>query len=161
MEGNEAVSADNWNGGVQTEIAFDRIKLDKPWPSIPVDQQTAKEAYRAVLANAGAILPERDPTDTRIIKEVRGGYATYEGQSYKHEHEVANPAKVCGIIDSQNDVGGWPLLISGPAPADTDHDGMPDHWEDANNLDKQNPEDRNEIASDGYTMLEKYLNSVR
>jgi hypothetical protein len=36
---------------------------------------------------------------------------------------------------------------------------MPDAWEDAHNLDKENPEDRNTTASDGYTMLEKYLNS--
>ena len=27
-------------------------------------------------------------------------------------------------------------------------------------LDKENPDDRNTIANDGYTMLEKYLNSI-
>lgn len=161
LKGNREVSLDNWNGGVQTKISLDKIKLEKAWPSMPINQQSAKKAYKMVLNNAGAILPERDAVDTRVIKEVRGGYATYEGKNYKEEHEVADPAKVCGIIDTQNDVGGWPVLISASALKDTDHDGMPDHWEDKNKLDKNNPEDRNATTSDGYTMLEKYLNSIK
>ncbi|HKL34418.1 MAG TPA: hypothetical protein VJ919_17895 [Tangfeifania sp.] len=157
--GNKSVSVDNWNGGVQTNLAFEKIKLKQPWPSMPIIQQTAEEAYKAVLENAGAKLPKRDAIDVRIIDEVRGGYATYEGNSYKKNHQVADSSKVCGIIDTQNDVGGWPDLKSKPAPNDTDHDGMPDEWEDKNNLDKDNPDDRNIVAADGYTMLEKYLNS--
>ena len=45
---------------------------------------------------------------------------------------------------------------------DTDEDGMPDWWEDINGLDKNSPDDRNNInaSSDGYTMLEVYLNSI-
>ena len=85
--------------------------------------------------------------------EVRGGYATYEGNSYKTEQQVSNPAEVTGIIDTQEDVGGWPALKSSPAPKDSDHDGMPDEWEQKNDLD---PDDRNTFAGDGYTMLEKY-----
>ena len=50
-------------------------------------------------------------------------------------------------------------LKSEPAQKDTDHDGMPDYWEDENKSDKENPDDRNTIAQDGYTMLEKYLNN--
>ena len=157
--GNKSVSVDNWNGGVQTNLAFEKIKLKQPWPSMPIIQQTAEEAYKAVLENAGAKLPKRDAIDVRIIDEVRGGYATYEGNSYKKNHQVADSSKVCGIIDTQEDVGGWPELKSTPAPIDTDHDGMPDEWEDKNNLDKDNPDDRNIVAADGYTMLEKYLNS--
>lgn len=161
IEGNADVSNDNWDGGVQTEISFEKIKLDNPWPSMPIYQQTAEESYQVVIENAGAILPKRDAIDTRIIKEVRGGYATFEGMSYKNEHQVVDSNKICGIIDTQNDVGGWPVLKSDPAPKDTDHDGMPDYWEDKNKLDKENPDDRNTIASDGYTMLEKYINSLK
>src|SRR3546814_11263833 len=75
--------------------------------------------------------------------------------------KVANPDKASGIIDSQHDAGGWPVLKSAPAPKDTDHDGMPDDWEDENNLDKENAADRNTMSSDGYTMLEKYLHNLR
>ncbi|MEJ2545925.1 MAG: hypothetical protein P8Y99_17830 [Calditrichaceae bacterium] len=158
VEGNDDVSMNNWNGGVQTKISLEKIKLDKPWPSMPINQQTALEAYKSVLDNAGAILPKRDTIDSRIIEETRGSFATYEGDSYKKDHEIADPSKICGIIDTQNDVGGWPMLKSTTAPTDTDHDGMPDDWENTNNLNKNDPEDRNLIASDGYTMLEKYLN---
>lgn len=161
VEGNDTVSADNWNGGVQTKIPFEKIRLNEHWPAMPINEQTAEEAYKIVLENAGAILPKRDAIDERIIKEVIGGYATYEGKSYKKEHQVANSDIICGIIDTQNDVGGWPELKSQIAPKDTDHDGMPDKWEDKNNLEKDNPEDRNIVASDGYTMLEKYLNSIK
>jgi pectate lyase len=160
VEGNAKVSKDNWNGGVQTELPFDKIRRDHPWPSMPIYQHTAEDAYKAVLDKAGAVLPERDPIDTRIIREVREGYATYEGRSYKQEHQVADPRKICGIIDTQEDVGGWPELKSKPAPQDTDHDGMPDDWERNNGLDPDNPDDRNKIADDGYTMLERYLNTI-
>jgi pectate lyase len=161
IEGNQEVTEDNWNGGVQTKISFEKIKRDKPWPSMPINQHTAEEAYKAVLDNAGAILPGRDAVDSRIIKEVREAYATYEGKSYKQEHQLADPTEVCGIIDSQDDVGGWPELKSAAAPADSDHDGMPDEWERRNGLDPEDPEDRNMIDSDGYTMLENYLNNIQ
>ena len=52
-------------------------------------------------------------------------------------------------------------LKSKPAPEDSDHDGMPDVWEKENNLDYNNVTDRNTMTSDGYTMLEKYLNSIK
>jgi pectate lyase len=161
VEGNKEVSSDNWNGGVQTELSFEKIKLKAPWQSMPINQQTAEEAYPIVLENAGAKLPKRDVIDKRIIKEVRGGYATYEGKTYEKEYQVADTNKICGIIDTQEDVEGWPILKSVEAPIDTDHDGIPDNWEDKNNLDKSNPDDRNNITSDGYTMLEKYLNNIR
>jgi pectate lyase len=161
VEGNSEVSDDNWNGGVQTKISSARIKLEKPWPSMPIRQQKAVEAYQIVLDHAGAILPERDVIDSRIIREVSGGYATFEGASYKQEHQVADPRLICGIIDTQEDVGGWPELKSAPAPEDSDHDGMPDAWEQKNGLDPANPDDRNRIAENGYTMLEVYLNSIQ
>ncbi len=161
VEGNKEVSTDNWNGGVQTELSFDEIKLEEPWPSMPINEQTAGEAFLSVLKNAGANMPKRDMIDERIINEVKDGYATYEGKSYKKEHQVFDSLIVCGIIDTQEDVGGWPEHKSSPAPADADHDGMPDLWEDQNKLDKRNPEDRNKIDPDGYTMLERYLNSIK
>jgi pectate lyase len=164
MEGNEAVTANNWNGGVQTRddnAGLPKLKLEEPWPSMPINQQSAEEAYQSVLFHAGATLPKRDPIDTRIINEASTGIATFEGEGYKKKRKVADESKICGIIDSQNDVGGWPMLNSIPAPRDSDHDGMPDNWEVKNNLDKNNPEDRNAIGADGYTMLEKYLNSIK
>lgn len=163
MEGNADVSANNWNGGVQTKndsLSHIELKQEKPWPSMQINQQTANVAFNLVLKNAGANLPKRDAIDNRIIDEAQNGYASYEGKTYKQRKKVADTTVLCGIIDSQNDVGGWPELKSAPAPLDSDHDGMPDYWEKENNLDIYNTEDRNTITNDGYTMLEKYLNSL-
>jgi hypothetical protein len=45
---------------------------------------------------------------------------------------------------------------------DSDQEGMPDNWEKANGLDPANPEDRNgDFNGDGYTNLEKYINSIK
>jgi len=161
IEGNAEVTADNWKGGVQPKgddlAAF---RLDEPWDAMPIRQQSAQDTYRSVLEDAGATLPKRDAVDTRIIEETRTGKPTFEGTAYKKQQEVADPSVPCGIIDSQADVGGWPELKSAPAPADGDHDGMPDNWEKANGLNPENPKDGNIIGKDGYTNLDIYLNSL-
>ncbi len=161
--GNPKMSANNWQGGVQPQDGdeyVDGLKLDEPWPAMAINQQNPEEAYALVLKNAGAALPKRDPVDIRIINEVRNGYATYEGPTYKKDHKVADKSIKCGIIDSQKDVGGWPELKSTPAPLDTDHDGMPDAWEIKNGLNPNDGDDRNIYGKDGFTMLENYLNSI-
>ena len=155
VEGNSLVTEDNWSG-----VRGDNyIKLAKPWDSMPIQYETAQEAYKSVLDQAGAVLPKRDAIDARIIHEARSGIATFEGV-YKTIKPVLDKSKITGIIDSQNDVGGWPELKSSPAPKDTDHDGMPDVWEIAKGLDPENPDDRNKVGEAGYTMLEVYLNGI-
>jgi len=163
VHGNKAVTDNNWEGGVQPQHGSSymaQLKLDQPFDSMPISQQTAEDAYSSVLDNVGATLPKRDIVDARIVDETRGGYATYEGATYKQDQKVSDPSKKSGIIDSQKDVGGWPKLNSTTAPTDTDHDGMPDDWETTKGLDPKKAADRNTVAADGYTMLEKYLNSI-
>ena len=163
LEGNQVVSADNWNGGVQPhggDSIIPVVKMDKPWPAMPIKQQTAEQAYKLVLENAGATLPNRDPVDTRVVADVRSGKATFEGATYRQKKSVPGNMK-SGIIDSQSDVGGWPELKSAPAPTDTDHDGMPDQWELKHNLNPKNAADGSKVGKDGYTMLENYLNSIK
>ena len=163
MLGSPAVTENNWKGvhlqGEPADTVY--AKIYEPWPSMPINEQTATEAYYSVLEHAGAVLPGRDKVDARIMDEVRGGYATYEGSGYQERVKVADPLKKTGIIDSQNDIGGWPELKSTSAPADSDHDGMPDVWEMDMNL---NPDDASDGAKDrngdGYTNLEDYLNGL-
>ncbi|WP_308992175.1 pectate lyase [Mariniflexile litorale] len=175
MVGSPEVTTDNWKGVVPSLTAIKDVqeyklsnlgalpslKLDKPWPAMAINQQSAEQAYQEVLKKAGAILPKRDAVDSRIIEEAKNGYATYEGVTYKKQHKVADISKKTGIIDSQEEVGGWPELKSTPAPKDTDHDGMPDAWEKKNKLNPKNASDRNKIGADGYTMLEIYLNNIK
>ena len=61
-----------------------------------------------------------------------------------------------GIIDTQNDVGGWPAYNSAVAPVDTNADGIPDGWLEINYPGKM----ANDLTSDGYTYLEVYLDSL-
>ncbi|EPR66264.1 pectate lyase family protein [Cyclobacterium qasimii] len=102
--------------------------------------QTAQEAYESVLLYAGAS-KSRDKVDQRILEGVIDGSNR--------------------LIDSQNQVGGWPDLKQGVALKDSDNDGMPDYWEMMRGLEPNNPEDRNDdYNGDGYTNLEKYLNEM-
>lgn len=164
MEGNEDVTKDNWNGGIHPNSSkfgvIDSIRRKQPWPAMPIHTQTATEAYHSVLKQAGASL-HRDIVDERIINDVQTGKATYEGQAYKKQKRMLDPTAKSGIIDSQQDVGGWPILKSADAPVDSDHDGIPDDWEKKHSL---NPHDANDGASTSlngtYTNLEIYLASI-
>lgn len=155
------VSRNNWNGGVQTsEEMLAKVRRNEPWPAMAIHEESPIEAYEAVLQKAGANLPKRDAVDSRIIDEVRGGYATYEGKTYREKMKGNSRPQKSGIIDSPADVGGWPVLKSLPAPLDTDHDGMPDEWEKAHGLNPNNPDDRNLYNDEGWTWLECYLNEL-
>ncbi|MDD3319815.1 MAG: pectate lyase [Paludibacter sp.] len=140
VNGYPSVTSNNWTGVAGSNY----IKLSEPWPAMAIVQQTPQNAYSSVLDHAGCSL-HRDAVDTRIVGEARTGTSTYGNN---------------GIITDPSDVGGWPTLNSLPAPTDTDHDGMPDDWETAHNLNPNNATDRNTVAADGYTMLEKYLNGI-
>lgn len=153
VEGYPEVFSDNWLYGVQgvTESQKNEMRSDVPFEYEMDTLHTAEEAYAAVLAHAGASIPHRDTIDRRIIAEVLNGTATF-GSTYG-----ANT----GIIDSQDDVGGWPTLYSARPPMDSDQDGMPDAWELSAGLNPYDPEDRNSDRNgDGYTNLEEYINSI-
>jgi hypothetical protein len=150
--GSTAVTADNWAGGVQgpTSAQLAALRATAPFDTPAVATQTAVAAYPLVLAYGGCLKPNRDPIDTRIVSEVTNGTVTYYGSKNGY----------AGIIDSQNDVGGWPALTSLPAPADADQDGMPDSWETARGLNPADATDRNLLDAAGYTRLENYLNEL-
>ncbi len=163
--GNQVVTGKNWSAGVQPAGRSPHGphpgRLHRPFESMPINQQTAEEAYIAVLERVGASLPKRDSIDARIIDETRNGYATYEGGTYKNRWRVPDETRKCGIIDSQEDVGGWPELKSLPAPIDSDSDGMPDEWEKKYGLDPNDASDTSkDNDKDGYTNIEEYLNGT-
>ena len=164
MHGIPAVTRENWKGGVQPQHGdtyVSVLKLDEPWPAMSIHEQSAEEAYRQVLRDAGATLPKRDSLDLRIVEETRRGEATYEGTGYKEAHPEIDASKPSGIIDSPDDVGGWPTLASLPAPPDSDDDGMPDGWEKKFGLDPENAADPGlDTDKDGYTDVEEYLNGT-
>ncbi|MEO2005799.1 MAG: pectate lyase [Candidatus Poribacteria bacterium] len=111
-----------------------------PYDVAPVSVTTADEALTAALASAGASLPVRDAVDARVVGAVRDG--------------------VQRLVDSVEDVGGWPDLDLAPAPVDSDDDGMPDDWESDHGLDPHSPNHTADLDSDGYTDLEEFLNQT-
>ena len=154
VEGNERVTRDNWDGGVQVERedGYDpaeilpMVRSEKPYPHSYLEIQPAEEAYKTVLANAGATKPRRDPVDERIVKMVRTGTVTYEEGK--------------GIITDISQVGGYPEYRGEPY-ADADSDGMPDVWEQKFGLDPQNSADAAaDLNGDGYTNIEEFLNGT-
>jgi len=143
FEGNSAQTADN------TQF-FDPVVIDgkrqvetvaQPFSAPLVRTSSAKDAYDAVLKTVGASLPRRDSIDAQIIDEVRRGKGS--------------------IIDSQQQMGGWPELKSATPPVDSDGDGMPDAWERRHGLNPHDPSDGvADRDKDGYTNLEEYLNGT-
>jgi hypothetical protein len=118
-----------------------------------VKTHTAEEAYTNVLADVGCNFPALDEHDSRIIAEVRTGKTTFKGS------QTGLP----GLPDSQEDVGGWDHYseVHRAADWDTDGDGIPDAWEKAHGLNPKDPADAvKDLNGDGYTNLEKYLNSL-
>ena len=103
------------------------------------------------MAYAGAS-HRRDSQDARIAQEIQDGSYTYEGSK----------SGLKGIIDATSDVGGWPVLTSTTPETDSDGDGIPDVWEEANGLDPNDDNDGNQLWNDGsgYTALEVYLHSL-
>lgn len=99
----------------------------------------AAEAEAAVLASAGASRV-RDAVDIRVIASVRDRSGR--------------------IIDSQDQVGGWPDLAPGSPWIDGDGDGMPDDWERAHGHDPARADGAADRDGDGFTNLEDWLNSL-
>ncbi len=153
VEGFPNVTANNWVGGVQGSRAayITEKKMSQPFPYEPIGIETAEEAFQSVLNKAGANFPKRDSIDERILEETRTGTARY-GATYR------NGGK--GIIDSQIEVGGWPILNSSAAALDADVDGMPDYYEISKSLNPNDPEDGKIVTESGYTNLELYLNGL-
>ena len=131
------IPADPWSLVTFTIPEPAGYRLATPLDVAPVSPESADKAYQRVLADAGASV-WRDPVDRRIVEGVR----SRQGK----------------VINTETDVGGWPELPVGKAPADTDGDGMPDAWEKAQGLDPKTA-DGAAPANDGsgWTNLELYL----
>ena len=126
------------------------------------DLESADDAFNSVMAKSGCIV--RDSIERRIIKECKEGTSTFGG-SWKTDGNYgiiddpidaemsinADGTTYCRVaLPSENRPDGW----------DSDGDGMPDAWEDANGFDKNNAADGNYVNAEGYTALEKYLASL-
>ena len=153
VDGSALVTGNNWRGvtmqgGSLADTAL--AKVTTPFAIGPVTTQSATDALNSVLAAAGCVLPTRDPLDIRIMYDVlnrTGAIIDVQG-GFPHLTPYAQTS------------GAWPNLTCGPAPVDSDHDGMPDAWELSHNSDPNDPTDRATVGANGYTNLENYLNGL-
>jgi hypothetical protein len=174
VEGNDRVSRDNWDGGVQPDTigaraeVLAKIRQTAPYPHAYLEIQPAREAYETVLANAGATLPRRDAVDLRVIEMVRTGKVGERdvssvradigdvGYQDKTIAEIAEAARK-GFITNPAQVGGYPDYKGTPY-ADADGDGMPDAWEVEHGLNAKDPSDAAaDRNGDGYTHIEDFM----
>jgi hypothetical protein len=160
VDGSTQSTDDNWNYGVYNQFhssygivsEADKIGMRLVEPlniANNVYTHTALVAYYKVLNYSGASL-KRDAIDTRIANEVRTKTYTYEGSN----------GSTKGIIDTQSDVGGWPVLNSITAPLDTSGDGMPDNWKIEKKLKIADKNTNGHDLSTGYENIEVYINSL-
>ncbi len=153
VDGYTSITNNNWlgakmNGGSLADTTQSKVTTEFAIPTINL--QSAANAYSAVMAGVGASIPARDTLDARIITnvknrtgkiiDVQGGYA--HGTAYSLT------------------VNAWSTLAQGNTSTDTDGDAMPDWWEIRNGLNKNLATDRGVIATNGYTNLENYLDSI-
>jgi hypothetical protein len=113
-------------------------KTNEPFAVASVATDSAIMAYHRVLSQGGALPWRRDSVDARVTDQVFSGSG--------------------GIIDTTDQVGGWPKLVSGEPAIDSDQDGMPDYWEQTMGSDPESADNNGDVDGNGYTNLEDYLN---
>ncbi len=150
MEGDAEVTNNNrqsigqFKPGDKKAFTPESCLVDTPFPYEPIREDSPAQAYQRVLKQVGCSFSQ-DAYDKEVLRQVRKGLATFGKK---------------GIIDSQEDVGGWPVLKTGKAAIDSDGDGMPDAWEKRHHLNPQDPSDGAAYTlSKEYTNIEVYLNS--
>jgi hypothetical protein len=179
VEGDAAVTEDNWNGGVQfsdggskddpttspeasAKTLAGEVRVNQPFPMAAVTMSPAREAYQMILENAGATLPRRDPVDSRIIEAVRTGIVGSMGKSLTPpamkglaRNDVGSAGN--GIITDISQVGGYPDYKGEPFK-DVGADGIPLSWKKKYHLDANDAGlAQKDLQGDGYTVIEKYL----
>ncbi len=178
VEGNEKVTANNWDGGVQLENKkgdamtyaeaqpyFAAMSVKEPFPHASFPVMTAKETYGFVLEHAGATLPKRDPIDTRVVGDVKNGKPVkllsnvkLPEKDFEHRRLPKDSYKI-GIITDISQVGGYPVYKGTPYK-DSDNDGIPDTVEKEMGLNPNDPSDSAKITASGYANIEIYLNKL-
>lgn len=140
MEGDDSVTHDN-----HSAVNDSSCLVNAPFPYDPIKEDTPFVAFQRVMKSVGCNFSQ-DTYDCEVLRQVKEGKGTF-GKN--------------GIINSPEDVGGWPVLKAGKTLKDSDGDGMPDKWERRHKLNPKDGTDASAYTLDkGYTNIEVYLNSL-
>ncbi len=145
--------ADNWQDSNRDGIYDPSIITDynaadvqsSPYPYPALELWAGNQLIELSLPTVGASLPYRDMADCYMVDEVMS-FGT-SGALISNEETL-----VYGAPSTWN-------VWQGNTRTDTDHDGMPDAWEQAHGT---NPSvnDAMTIAANGYANIENYINSI-
>ncbi|KAF5986109.1 pectate lyase C [Fusarium coicis] len=120
-----------------SDIDFAKTPYNYPAPTA----LTPQAAVDVVLKSVGNSL-HRDTVDTALIDQVKS-YGTKGA-----------------LISDEKEFGGVGEIANGAALKDSDGDGIPDEWEMKNGLNPNDASDGMKVASNGYSSLENYVNSL-
>ena len=145
--------ADNWQDanrdGILNPTEFtgngggDRQSQPYDYPAL--EKWSARDLIDKLIPEVGASLPYRDLADCYMVDEVLS--FGKKGKLITNENEL-----LIGVPTQ------W-TMFAGTKPTDTDNDGMPDWWEEANGTNK-NANDAMTKADNGYANIENYINSI-
>lgn len=142
MAGDDRVTQNNSEGVQDTAPS---CLVEAPFPYEPIQEDTPWGAYERVLQLVGCSRA-RDAYDAEVLWQMSEDVAIWGNR---------------GIINTPQQVGGWPVLKKGKRLKDSDRDGMPDEWESQRGLDADNACDASTFCLDHrYTNLEVYLNHL-
>jgi len=116
----------------------------KAHPAI-ASKTSAAEAYQRIVKDVGASFPARSEVDKAIVAE------------------LTSLGKKGALISNESALGlsgGVGTIAAGTRAKDTDNDGMPDTWEDANGLNKSDATDAVKKSASGYLNIELYINGL-
>ncbi len=120
-------------------------RQSKPYDYPVLDLYAGNELLEKNLPTVGASLPYRDYVDYYMMDEIMS-YGK-KGALVSDENTLPYPIPTLWNV--------W----KGDTRLDSDKDGMPDAWEEANGTDKTK-NDAMIIASNGYANIENYINSI-
>lgn len=144
LNGSAAVNSDFGSAGFVADTSSFTGR-PQSHPDIAGGILSPQDALNKVISSVGASLPARSAVDAYVINEL----LTYGTKGAHIVHEKNDSI--------YNYVG---VVSEGTKPTDTDNDGIPDSWEDANGLDKNTASDALATASNGYLNIENYLNGI-
>ncbi len=139
------ITEENWAEYCSGSPTF--LKTRSELHPIIRSQKSAEDAYKWVVEKVGASLPVRDEVDKYLISELTS--LGIKGTIIQDERKT-----------EQFPLGGPGTIKTAQKALDSDNDGMPDDFEDAWGLDKNDPTDAVEVAKNGYMNIENYALSL-
>ena len=129
--------------------------LSAPWSTLTngIPTYSAATAYRYAASVAGTF--PHDEMDRLAMSQIRKLGAGTTGT----DANTCGPGGALYTSQTQTGLGnnGYGTIATGTRAADTDNDGIPDFWEKTfgSNV---NSNDAMTVGSDGYALIEKYIN---